>query len=133
MESTNNMSWGLDYLSYPMDDMYQWKYDGTGVEVYIVDTGILMEHEEFQGRARCAFDIVDGSSTCQDDHGHGTNVAGIVGGAHYGVAKNVLLKSVKALDGMGKGSMVTVTTALELILQRRKNKKRPSPMIVNLR
>ncbi len=70
---------------------------------YIIDTGIRFSHNEFGGRAVSGFDAVDGGSA-DDCHGHGTHVAGTVGGTTYGVAKGVALVAVRVLDCSGSGS-----------------------------
>lgn len=91
-------SWGLDRLdqrSLPLDQKFSSIASGKGVTVYIMDSGILTDHQEFQGRASLGFD--PSGLFLQDCNGHGTHVAGIVGGASTGVARDVKLVSVKVL------------------------------------
>lgn len=107
-ERTDEGSWGLDFLDYPVDDTYRWSLDGTGVTVYVVDTGVYTDHEDFVGRASCPHVVPGNGGGCQDDNGHGTNVAGIVGGKIYGVAKNADIVGVKVLDGDGRGTMSSI-------------------------
>ena len=71
------------------DGLYHYSGDGSGVNVYVVDTGIRTTHIEFGGRAMSAFDAVGDGYGNSDCHGHGTHVAGTVGGARSGVAKSV--------------------------------------------
>jgi subtilisin family serine protease len=77
--------------------------DGTGVTVYILDTGINLSHVDFGGRAVTGIDEITPGGDASDCVGHGTHVAGIAGGAQYGVAKNVRLVSVRVLDCSGHG------------------------------
>ncbi len=77
-------------------------YTGAGVTAYIIDTGILFNHTQFGGRAVSGYDAVDGGSA-DDCNGHGTHVAGTVGGSTYGVAKGVSLVAVRVLDCSGSG------------------------------
>jgi subtilisin family serine protease len=71
--------------------------------VYIVDTGIRFSHNDFGGRAVTGYDAVDGGSA-DDCNGHGTHVAGTVGGSTYGVAKGVTLVGVRVLNCSGSGT-----------------------------
>ena len=101
----DNATWGLDRIdqrSRPLSGTYDYTNTGSGVTAYIIDTGIRFSHNEFGGRATSAFDAVDGGSA-DDCDGHGTHVAGTVGGATYGVAKQVQLKAVRVLDCNGSG------------------------------
>lgn len=98
-----NPTWGLDRIDQtnrPLDDAYTYDYDGTGVNVYVIDTGIRTTHNDFEGRARFGANFVN--TTEGDDQGHGTHVAGTVGGATYGVAKNATLWGVKVCNSRGQ-------------------------------
>eukprot|EP00977_Amphora_coffeiformis_P016596 scaffold5169_cov172-Amphora_coffeaeformis.AAC.27 len=90
--------WNLDRIDGKGNDSeYQYRYDGTGVDVYIIDSGIRATHTEFEGRvvADCFADI----GPCNTDgDSHGTHIAGIVGGRTYGVAKGVTLHDVRIRD-----------------------------------
>ena len=91
----------LDQSTVPLDGKYNYSGDGTGVKVFVMDCGILMTHDEFGGRATCGMDATIGTPyqesdiPCDPIFGHGTHVAGLVGGVKSGVAKNVDLVSVK--------------------------------------
>src|SRR5262249_45028022 len=102
----NPPSWGLDridQLSLPVDNSYSYTKDGTGVNVYVIDTGMLLTHQDFGGRAHLGADctVTDGSGNCvgpgTDGQNHGTLVASVCGGTQYGVAKNVSLYNVRVL------------------------------------
>ena len=90
-------TWGIDRTdqrSRPLSGTYSYTATGTGVDAYIIDTGIRMSHREFGGRARTGTDVIDGGAA-DDCNGHGTHVAGTVGGATYGIAKQVNLIAVR--------------------------------------
>ncbi|RFU78415.1 protease [Trichoderma arundinaceum] len=100
-----NSTWGLARISQPVkvrpDGPYEYSYSkeatGQGTVAYILDTGINKDHSEFEGRAFRAPNFVtpDRAASEDDVQGHGTHVAGTIGGKTYGVAKNVTLVSVK--------------------------------------
>jgi subtilisin family serine protease len=111
-------SWGLDRIDQaelPLDDSYTYESSGTGVTAYIVDTGILTTHEDFGGRAVSGTDTVDGDDDATDCAGHGTHVAGTVGGSDYGVAKDVSLVAVRVLDCGGSGSFDGVIAGIDWV------------------
>lgn len=111
-------SWGLDRIDQaelPLDDSYTYESSGSGVTAYIVDTGILTSHEDFGGRAVSGTDTVDGDDDATDCAGHGTHVAGTVGGSAYGVAKEVSLVAVRVLDCNGSGSFDGVIAGIDWV------------------
>ncbi|GJC84351.1 alkaline protease 1 [Colletotrichum liriopes] len=87
---------------------------GDGITAYIVDTGILTTHSEFQGRATFGANFINSVDT--DENGHGSHVAGTVGGQTFGVAKNVNLVAVKVLDGDGAGSNSGVLDGMQFVI-----------------
>lgn len=100
------VTWGLDRIdqrNLPLNNAYSYTNTGAGVKAYIIDTGILFSHSEFGGRAISGYDAVDGG-TADDCNGHGTHVAGTVGGSTYGVAKGVTLVGVRVLNCSGSGT-----------------------------
>jgi len=87
-------TWGLDRIdqrALPLNNNYTYNFTGAGVTAYIIDTGIRFSHNEFGGRATSGYDFVDHDPSADDCNGHGTHVAGTVGGSAYGVAKGVVL------------------------------------------
>jgi subtilisin family serine protease len=107
--------WGLDRIdqrSLPLSGTYTYNNTGAGVKAYIIDTGIRFDHAEFGGRATSGYDAVDGGNA-DDCNGHGTHVAGTVGGSTYGVAKSVSLVAVRVLDCGGSGSWSGVIAGID--------------------
>jgi aqualysin 1 len=101
-----------------------------GVTAYILDTGIRSTHDDFQGlngnsRVRCGYTAYP-SEGCDDGNGHGTHVAGVVGGNAYGVAKSVSLVIVKVLDNAGTGTTITIIDGIEFTAQDSSEKKKPA-------
>ncbi len=95
--------WGLDRIDQRTgtDGSFTYSTEASNVTAYVIDTGIRTGHADFGGRATNGFDAFGGNG--QDCNGHGTHVAGTVGGASYGVAKGVKLVGVKVLDCDGSG------------------------------
>jgi subtilisin family serine protease len=111
-------TWGLDRVDQrdlPLSGSYTYNTTASNVTAYIIDTGILTTHNEFGGRAVSGYDAVDGSLPATDCNGHGTHVAGTVGGATYGVAKGVRLVAVRVLDCNGSGSNSGVIAGVDWV------------------
>jgi subtilisin family serine protease len=111
-------TWGIDRTdqrSLPLSTTYEYSADGTGVHAYIIDTGILAGHGEFTGRIDNGYDAVTSGGSAADCNGHGTHVAGTVGGAVYGMAKQVRLHPVRVLNCQGSGSNSGVIAGVDWV------------------
>jgi subtilisin family serine protease len=115
---TNPPSWGLDRIdqrNLPLDQSYTFPTTASNVHAYIIDTGIRFTHTTFGGRAISGRDTVDNDNDATDCHGHGTHVAGTVGGSQYGVAKGVTLVGVRVLDCNGSGTTAGVVAGVDWV------------------
>jgi subtilisin family serine protease len=113
---SNPPSWGIDRIdqrNLPLSRSYTFTSTGAGANAYIIDTGIQTSHPDFGGRANVVFDALGGNG--QDCHGHGTHVAGTVGGATFGVAKGVSLHAVRVLDCNGSGTNAGVIAGMDFV------------------
>ena len=117
-----NATWGIDRIdqrALPLTGSYSYSNDGSGVTAYIIDTGILLGHTQFGGRASTGFDAVTAGGSAADCNGHGTHVAGTVGGSSYGVAQGVSLVAVRVLDCGGSGSTSGVIAGIDWVTAHR--------------
>ena len=105
----------IDRRLTPLNGTYSYSETGAGVNAYIIDSGIRATHSDFGGRASGAIDFVGDGNGTNDCHGHGTNVAGIVGGSQFGVAKNVTIHAVRVLDCMNSGSVSNFIAGLDWV------------------
>lgn len=125
-------TWGIDRIdqrALPLSNSYTYNYTGAGVTAYIIDTGILISHTEFGTRASYGYDAVDGSLPAADCNGHGTHVAGTVGGSTYGVAKGVSLVAVRVLDCAGSGTTTGVIAGVDWVTS---NHQPGAPAVANM-
>lgn len=111
--------WDLDRIdqrSKTRNSTYRYDTTGKGVTAYVLDTGVRLEHRQFGRRAVSGWDFVDGDDDASDCDGHGTHVAGSIGGSTYGVAKGVRLVSVRVLDCWGDGYASDIIRALDSVI-----------------
>ena len=116
LATQNNATWGLDRIdqrNLPLSGTYTYDVSGGGVRAYIIDTGIHYSHNEFGVRASFGYDALGGDGS--DCNGHGTHVAGTVGGTVYGVAKNVTLYAVRVLNCSGSGTTSGVIAGVDWV------------------
>jgi subtilisin family serine protease len=110
-------TWGLDRIdqrNLPLSGTFTYTRTGSGVKAYVIDTGIRFSHSQFGGRAISGYDAVDGG-TADDCNGHGTHVAGTIGGSTYGVAKSATLVGVRVLNCSGSGTTSGVIAGVDWV------------------
>lgn len=106
IEPYQTASWGLDRIdqrNLPLDNTFIPGATGAGVHAYIIDSGVRSTHSEFSGRMGNGFTVINDGFGTEDCNGHGTHVAGTVGGTTYGVARNVTIHPIRVF-GCGGGS-----------------------------
>lgn len=127
-------SWGLPRVSQKQNvDFTKYFYDssaGQGVTAYVIDTGINTSHKDFQGRATWGYNAADGVN--EDGVGHGTHVAGTIGGATYGIAKKVSLIAVKVLGSDGSGTNSDVLKGIEWVISDAQSKGTAAKSVANM-
>lgn len=117
----NPPSWGLDRVDQE-DTAGDSKYTypdqaGEGVTAYVIDTGVRITHQDFEGRASHGYDAVDDDDTADDGNGHGTHVAATVAGAAHGVAKKADIVAVRVLDDNGSGTTEQVIAGIDWVTE----------------
>ncbi len=123
-------SWGLDRTdqrALPLNNSYSYATTGNGVDVYVVDTGVLSSHSEFAGRIRSGF-AATGLTGTEDCNGHGTHVAGTAAGATYGIAPAATVVAVRVLDCNGSGTLSGVIAGIDWAIQDHTSK----PAVLNM-
>ncbi|KAI2778684.1 subtilisin-like protein [Daldinia loculata] len=128
-----NADWGLARLSSSEPGSTTYTYDdsaGEGTCAYVIDTGIEVDHEEFEGRAQFLNNFADDDNT--DGNGHGTHVAGTIGSKTYGVAKKTSLFAVKVLDASGSGTNSGVIAGMDFVAKDAAGQSCPKGVVVNM-
>lgn len=122
-------SWGIDRIdqrNLPLNSSYSPKLSGQGVRAYVIDTGVFQNHPEFQGRIEVGFDAVGDGNGSNDCHGHGTHVAGTIGGKTVGVAPGVQVVPVRVLNCFGSGDTASIISGIEFVINNAKSKGLPA-------
>ncbi|MBD9734171.1 S8 family peptidase [Streptomyces sp. H28] len=118
---TDPPSWGLDRIDQEDtagDAAYTYPDQaGEGVTAYVIDTGVRVTHEDFEGRASHGYDAVDDDDTADDGNGHGTHVAATIAGAAHGVAKKADIVAVRVLDDNGSGTTEQVIAGIDWVTE----------------
>jgi subtilisin family serine protease len=111
-------TWGIDRIdqrNLPLSTTFTYLNTGVGVRAYVIDTGILLTHTQFVGRVSTGYDAVTAGGNANDCNGHGTHVAGTVGGTVHGVAKGVSLVAVRVLGCNGSGTNAGVIAGVDWV------------------
>lgn len=122
VETQTGATWGLDRIdqrNLPLNSTYVYTSSGAGVHVYIIDTGIRATHTQFTGRIGGGYTAVSDGQGTNDCNGHGTHVAGTVGGSTYGVAKQVTLHPIRVLNCSGSGTNAGVIAGVNWVTANR--------------
>ena len=127
-------TWGIDRVDQrlgPLSTTYSYVTTASDVTAYIIDTGIRTSHTQFGARATLGFNAFRKAAANGDCNGHGTHVAGTVGGSTYGIAKEVRLVAVRVLDCNGSGTTSGVIAGIDYVAGR-KAASPGTPMVANM-
>lgn len=128
--SQSPATWGIDRIdqrNLPLNNTYTYNLTGSGVHAYIIDTGLLGTHTEFSGRVGGGYTAINDGRGVGDCNGHGTHVAGTVGGTTHGVAKQVIVHPVRVLNCQGSGSNAGVIAGINWVAA-----NRVLPAVINM-
>lgn len=122
--------WGLDRInqrSLPLDNSYSYTKTGLNVHAYVLDSGLNASHEEFTGRISDGQDFVQDGMGTNDCIGHGTHVAGTIGGTRFGVAKQAIIHPVRVLDCTNSAPWSTIIAGIDWVIANHQ-----SPALINM-
>jgi subtilisin family serine protease len=114
----SNATWGLDRVDQrdlPLNGSYIYNYVGSGVRAYVIDSGIRASHQDFGGRVLAGATAINDGRGTNDCNGHGTHVAGTIGGATWGIAKSVRLVPVRVFGCTGGSSNSTIIAGIDWV------------------
>jgi subtilisin family serine protease len=121
-------TWGIDRIDrrlLPLDTWYTYDTTGAGVHAYVIDTGLNVTHNEFTGRVGAGADFIGGG--VNDCNGHGTHVAGTLGGTTYGIAKAVTIHPVRVFGCSGGSPWSTIIAGMNWVAA-----NHVAPAVVNM-
>jgi subtilisin family serine protease len=123
----------MNQKALPLDGVYDYIYDGRGVKVFVLDSGVKADHVEFSDiSVTCGFNAMEAEeATCDDLNGHGTHVAGSIASRTFGVAKRATIVSVKIVNQYGGGTFASLLAGLDYVLAQ-KLANPSTPMVVNM-
>ncbi len=119
LSTQHGAPWGLDrsdQRTRPLSGSYSYPGTGSGVTAYVLDTGVLASHVDFGGRVAAGFDAIGDGRGTSDCSGHGTHVASTIGGATYGMAKQVTVVPVRVLDCGGSGNLSGLLAGIDWVI-----------------
>ncbi|WP_216209009.1 S8 family peptidase [Amycolatopsis aidingensis] len=133
-EQVDPPSWGLDRVDQrdggdQLDQLYRYETTAADVTAYVIDTGVDGTHPDFGGRVWPGRDFVDDDEHATDRNGHGTQLAGVIAGERYGIAKQARVMPVRVLDAQGGGSAATILAGIEWVLE---NAKQPAVAVLGI-
>ncbi|CAH1781296.1 unnamed protein product [Owenia fusiformis] len=139
LPNPSSLYWNLDRINQenpnPVDGFYSVLGNGMGVDLYVIDSGIRSQHDEFTNRIDSAgYNFVDGNSSPEDDmpSGHGTLVSGIAAGTNTGVCKMVTIIPFKAIGADGTGSAGDLIAAIRKAIDLKATRNRPAVINISL-
>ena len=113
------VTWGIDRIdqsSLPLNTTYNYTSTGSGVDAYVIDTGMLGTHTEFTNRMGDGYTAINDGNGTVDCNGHGTHVAGTIGGTTYGVAKEVTLIPVRVFGCAGSTTNSAIIDGINWVM-----------------